>query len=188
MTLAADQTRRPNVVVRGLTKIYQSRRRSHVALDNVDLEVGGGELVVLLGPSGCGKTTLLRCIAGIEIPDRGDILINGRLVFSTEKRVNIPPEGRNLGMVFQSYALWPNMTVFENVAYPLRCGPRLAAGEIERRVREALHRVALDAHADNYPGQLSGGQQQRVSLARALVADWGLFVRRAAVQSRRQGA
>ena len=176
MTFAADETRRPDVVVRGLTKTYQSRRRTHVALDNVDLEVGGGDLVVLLGPSGCGKTTLLRCIAGLEIPDRGDILINGRLVFSAEKRVNIPPESRNLGMVFQSYALWPNMSVFENVAYPLRCGPRLAAGEIERRVREALHRVGLEMHADNYPGQLSGGQQQRVSLARALVADRGLVL------------
>ncbi|MFZ0839589.1 MAG: ABC transporter ATP-binding protein [Xanthobacteraceae bacterium] len=176
MTSGVDQTRRPNVVVRGLTKSYQSRRRTHVALDNIDVEVGGGDLVVLLGPSGCGKTTLLRCIAGLEIPDRGDILINDRLVFSAEKCVNIPPESRNLGMVFQSYALWPNMSVFENVGYPLRCGLRLAANEVERRVREALHRVGLEMHADNYPGQLSGGQQQRVSLARALVADRGLLL------------
>jgi iron(III) transport system ATP-binding protein len=176
MTCTADQARRPDVVVRGLTKTYQSARRTHVALDNVDLDVGGGDLVVLLGPSGCGKTTLLRCIAGLEIPDRGEILINGRLVFSAEKRVNLPPESRNLGMVFQSYALWPNMSVFENVAYPLRCGRRPAAGEIERRVREALHRVGLEIYADNYPGQLSGGQQQRVSLARALVADRGLVL------------
>jgi iron(III) transport system ATP-binding protein len=176
MNFAADQTRRPDVVVRGLSKTYQSRLRTHVALDNVDLEVGGGNLVVLLGPSGCGKTTLLRCIAGLEIPDRGEILINGRLVFSAEKHVNVPPEGRNLGMVFQSYALWPNMSVFENVGYPLRCGLRLAANEVERRVREALHRVGLEMHADNYPGQLSGGQQQRVSLARALVADRGLVL------------
>ena len=115
MTFAAEQMRRPNVIVRNLTKTYGLGRRSHVALDNVDLEVRGGELVVLLGPSGCGKTTLLRCIAGLEIPDQGDILIDDRLVFSAEKGVNIPPEGRNLGMVFQSYALWPNMSVFENV-------------------------------------------------------------------------
>jgi iron(III) transport system ATP-binding protein len=171
MTFAGEQMPRPNVVVRNLTKTYRSGRRTHVALDNVDLEVRGGELVVLLGPSGCGKTTLLRCIAGLETPDQGDILIDDRLVFSSEKRINVPPEGRNLGMVFQSYALWPNMSVFENVAYPLRSGPRLKGGEIERRVREALHRVGLETQADRHPGQLSGGQQQRVSLARALVAD-----------------
>jgi iron(III) transport system ATP-binding protein len=171
MTFATDQMGVVNVVVRSLTKIYQTRKRRHVALDNVDLDVGGGELVVLLGPSGCGKTTLLRCIAGLETPDLGEILINGRLVFSSKKRINLPPEARQLGMVFQSYALWPNMSVFENVAYPLRCGPRLGEADVTRRVRQALHRVGLETQAESYPGQLSGGQQQRVSLARALVAD-----------------
>ena len=165
----------PRVVVKNLTKIYRTRRGEHRALDNVSLEIGSGEFVVLLGPSGCGKTTLLRCVAGLETPDAGEISIDGRVVFSSEKRINLPPERRGLGMVFQSYALWPHLTVFENVAYPLREGgtPR---GDISIRVKEALERVALETYADAYPGHLSGGQQQRVALARAMVAAHGLVL------------
>jgi iron(III) transport system ATP-binding protein len=166
----------PYVVVRNLTKVFRTKRGEHTALDNVSIEIGAREFVVLLGPSGCGKTTLLRCIAGLERPDKGEILIDGKVVFSAEKRIELPPEKRNLGMVFQSYALWPHMTVFENVAYPLRSGRRLPDAELRKRVTEALARVGLDSYAVSYPGQLSGGQQQRVALARAIVATRGLVL------------
>jgi iron(III) transport system ATP-binding protein len=156
--------------------MFRTKRGEHVALDNVSIDIGAGEFVVLLGPSGCGKTTLLRCIAGLERPDSGEILIDGKVVFSSAKGIELPPEKRNLGMVFQSYALWPHMAVFKNVAYPLRSGRRAGVEEVQQRVTEALTRVGLESYAMSYPGQLSGGQQQRVARARAIVATPGLVL------------
>jgi iron(III) transport system ATP-binding protein len=160
----------PAIVAARVSKSFQTRGQPVKALDELSVEVAAGEFVVLLGPSGCGKTTLLRSVAGLEFPDAGDISIDGRLVYSKAKKISLPPEGRRLGMVFQSYALWPHMTVLENVAYPLTAvgTPRAEAGD---RVRRVLRTVNCDELTDRYPGQLSGGQQQRVALARAVVAE-----------------
>jgi iron(III) transport system ATP-binding protein len=165
----------PLVSIRDVRKSYRSRRDEPPALDGISLDIAPGEFVVLLGPSGCGKTTLLRCIAGLERPDEGEITIAGETVFSASRGIALPPEDRRLSMVFQSYALWPHMTAFENVAYPLR-NTRADRGEIQDRVREALRMVALESVRGDYPGQLSGGQQQRVALARAMVSNSGLVL------------
>jgi iron(III) transport system ATP-binding protein len=138
-------------------------------LRGVELRAQAGELVTLLGPSGCGKTTTLRCVAGLERPDAGTISIGGDRVASGDGGRFVAPERRNVGMVFQSYALWPHMTVFANVAYPLRVR-RAPRAEVAGRVREVLAAVGMDAHAERMPAQLSGGQAQRVALARAIVA------------------
>lgn len=132
-----------------------------VALDQVDLKVSPGELFFLLGPSGCGKTTALRVLAGFVLPDSGTIRIAG------EPMTGVPPYLRNTAMVFQHYALWPHLTVFENVAYGLRVR-KLAEPELRARTREALRLVHMEERAEDWPGELSGGQQQRVALARAL--------------------
>jgi iron(III) transport system ATP-binding protein len=137
-------------------------------LRGLDLEVEDRELVTLLGPSGCGKTTTLRCIAGLERPDGGEVRIGEDLVASPAGRVFVPPNRRDVGMVFQSYALWPHMSVFANVAYPLRVR-RLARGEVSSRVIEVLASVGMEQYARRPATDLSGGQQQRVALARALV-------------------
>ena len=138
------------------------------AVAGVDVAVAAGEFVTLLGPSGCGKSTLLRMIAGIETPDAGSIAIGGREVFAADSRLNVAPERRGLGMVFQSYAVWPHMTVEDNVGYPLR-RRRMSSEERRAKVAEVLDAVRLFGVAKRYPGQLSGGQQQRVALARAIV-------------------
>jgi iron(III) transport system ATP-binding protein len=151
--------------VRDLRKQFAAGRP---AVDGVAFHVPAGEIVVLLGPSGCGKTTTLRCIAGLEQPTAGRISIGGRLVSAPAEGVMVPPRLRNIGMVFQSYAVWPHMTVQQNVAYPLR-HRRLARGEIERRVGEALELVGLAEFAQRPVVALSGGQMQRVALARSLV-------------------
>lgn len=148
------------LVLGGLTKILGGR----VIIDNLHLVVKKGEMVSLLGPSGCGKTTTLRMIAGFLIPDKGDILLNGKDV------TLLGPEKRPSAMVFQNYALWPHMTVFNNVAYPLKVR-KLSKPEIEKRVHEALNLVNLMHHKDSRPSQISGGEQQRVALARALVQE-----------------
>jgi iron(III) transport system ATP-binding protein len=132
------------------------------ALDRLDLQIEAGELFFLLGPSGCGKTTLLRSLAGFYIPDAGQIL------FGNEDVTRLEPHKRNTGMMFQSYALWPHMTVAENVAFGLE-ERKVAKAEIKRRVGEALESVRMGPYADRRPNQLSGGQQQRIALARALV-------------------
>lgn len=138
------------------------------AVDDVSFRVAGGEIVVLLGPSGCGKTTTLRCVAGLEHPTGGSISIDGRVVSEPGRGVMVPPRLRNIGMVFQSYAVWPHMTVTQNVAYPLK-HRKLARDEIARRVGEVLQLVGLSAYASRPVVALSGGQMQRVALARALV-------------------
>jgi len=161
----------PSVRVQALVKHFVREDKTIVpAIDNVSLEVQPGEFVVLLGPSGCGKTTLLRSIAGLEKPDAGLIEIKNRKVFDSRAGLVVPPERRNISMIFQSYALWPHMTAFANVAYPLQS--RAAdKSTIEHRVREALGLVGIPELEKQYPGQMSGGQQQRVALARALVSN-----------------
>lgn len=161
----------PVLTIASLTKVFPAiGPASQPALNGVSFDVAQGEFFTLLGPSGCGKTTTLQCIAGLEVPSAGKITMGGQTVFSSEHHLMVPANKRDLGMVFQSYAIWPHMTVFENVAFPLIHGPRkVARSEIEPRVREALARVKLDHLADRPAPLLSGGQQQRVALARALV-------------------
>jgi iron(III) transport system ATP-binding protein len=142
------------------------------AVDGVSLDVPAGQMYTLLGPSGCGKTTTLRSIAGLERPDAGEIVVSGRVLFSSTRRVNLRANERGLGMVFQSYAIWPHMNVFRNVAFPLQVLPqraRPAKREIAERVGDVLRVVRLDHLADREATDLSGGQQQRLALARALV-------------------
>jgi iron(III) transport system ATP-binding protein len=137
-------------------------------LKNVSFTSAPGEIIALLGPSGSGKTTLLRCVAGLERPHQGRIAIGDRTLLDAARGIEVPAEQRGLGLVFQSYALWPHKTVFENVAYGLRLR-NVASGEVKRRVTEALGRLGLGHLGDRFPHQLSGGQQQRVAIARALV-------------------
>jgi len=140
------------------------------AVQNVSFEVPEGKLFTLLGPSGCGKTTTLRSIAGLEKPTAGEIEADGRLVYSSEKGIFVAPNRRNFGMVFQSYAIWPHMNVFQNAAFPLEVR-RLPKKDIRERVMRVLHTVALEDLADREATKLSGGQQQRLALARALVME-----------------
>jgi iron(III) transport system ATP-binding protein len=137
-------------------------------LKRVSLTIPAHSLVTLLGPSGCGKTTLLRLVAGLERPDAGALTIGERVVSDPARGVHVPPAGRRIGMVFQSYALWPHRRVWENVAYPLRTR-KTPPGELRDRVQQALSLVQLAPLAERFPGELSGGQQQRVALARAIV-------------------
>lgn len=155
-----ERSSEDGLVLKGLTKVLGGR----VIIDDLHLVVKKGEMVSLLGPSGCGKTTTLRMIAGFLIPDKGDILLNGKDI------TTLGPEKRPSAMVFQNYALWPHMTVFNNVAYPLKVR-KLSKSEIEKRVQGALEMVNLMHHKDSRPGQISGGEQQRVALARALVQE-----------------
>ena len=156
--------------VRDLRKTYISDQGPVEAVCGVSFEVQKGEIFTLLGPSGCGKSTTLRCIAGIETPNQGEIELGDHVVFSSPKRVNVPINERGTGMVFQSYAIWPHMSVFENVVFPLRHGPNKAPKKDWRpRAMQALERVQMASMADRPAPLLSGGQQQRVALARALV-------------------
>jgi iron(III) transport system ATP-binding protein len=139
-----------------------------LAVDAVDFVIPDGALATFLGPSGCGKTTTLRMVAGLERPTAGRITLGDEVVFDADRGLAVPAERREIGMVFQSYAIWPHMTVAGNVGFPLGIR-RLPRAEIERRVREVLALVQLDHYAERYPAQLSGGQQQRVALARAVV-------------------
>jgi iron(III) transport system ATP-binding protein len=153
-----------SVELKGLSKHYGSA----VAVDGVSLRVEHGQLVCLLGPSGCGKTTTLRLIAGFIEPSAGEIVVGGKVLSSPARTV--PPEGRNMSMIFQSYALWPHMTVAENVAYGLKIR-RLDTATVAAKLKAILSTTRLEPLAERYPGELSGGQQQRVSLARALVVE-----------------
>jgi iron(III) transport system ATP-binding protein len=155
--------------VQGILLESVSRRFGDTyAVDGIDLKVEKSEFVTLLGPSGCGKTTTLRIVAGLEENDDGRIKIGDRVVSDRKARIFVPPDHRQLGMVFQSYAIWPHMTVAENVGYPLRIRRRPAA-EVKSKVTEALRLVEMEAFADRPAPMLSGGQQQRVAIARALV-------------------
>jgi len=154
------------VSVRGLSKEYTGNNTP--AVDDISFEVDDGELLVLLGPSGCGKTTTLRMIAGLEEPDAGELWFGSTLVSSAERNAFMPIEKRNIGMVFQSYAIWPHMSVHDNVAYPLRVR-RVSRRLTEERVANALAIVGLEGLERRQATQLSGGQQQRVALARAIV-------------------
>ncbi len=155
------------VDVRGLTKSY-GKPSDGRAVSDISFSVPEGKLTTLLGPSGCGKTTTLRCIAGLERPDCAEISIAGEPVVSTSRGISVPPEKRGIGMVFQSYAVWPHMTVFDNVAFPLRMRGD-SRDKVQRQVNEVLELVGLHGLGGRYATKLSGGQQQRIALARALV-------------------
>ena len=137
------------------------------AVDDFSLDIEPGSFLTLLGPSGCGKTTLLRCVAGLEDPDGGEIYIGDKLVFSHSQGISVSPGQRNLGLVFQNYALWPHMTVYKNMTFALEI-KKLPKEEMEQRVTESLAEVQMEGYADRYPREMSGGQQQRIALARML--------------------
>ena len=147
----------------------------HQVLRALSLEIRHGECFTLLGPSGCGKTVLLRLIAGFELPDAGSIRIGDRLVSEAASRTSLPPDKRDLGVVFQDYAVWPHMNVFDNVAYPLKLA-KIAAKELHERVMDSIAMVNMKGLERRLPSELSGGQQQRVALARALVAKPSLML------------
>jgi iron(III) transport system ATP-binding protein len=164
-------TSEPTLKVRGLDKYYSSQRGSYHAARGVSFDIKEGEFYTLLGPSGCGKSTTLRCVAGLEHIDDGEISIGGVRVNSSASRIYVPPNRRDIGMVFQNYGIWPHMNVFDNVAFPItvsRC--RMKRQEVVRRTEEALNAVQLGHLSGRQATELSGGQQQRVALARALVA------------------
>jgi iron(III) transport system ATP-binding protein len=154
---------RPRIEVTGLVVRYGEA----IAVDGIGFDIAPGELVTLLGPSGCGKTTTLRAVAGLETPSSGSIRLNDETVYSAAERRNVPTEKRGVSMVFQSYAIWPHMTVFDNVAYGLRVR-KLPQAEVRQNVQRVLGLVQMQDFADRPAAKLSGGQQQRVAVARAI--------------------
>ena len=152
------------IEIRSITKSFGA---AEPAIKDITLNVKPGEILTLLGPSGCGKTTTLRALAGLETITDGEIVLEGKTIAAPRSRINVPPENRDLGMVFQSYALWPHMTIRQNLALGLKV-KKLEKTMIEKRVAESLDMVGLGEYADRSPSQLSGGQQQRVALARAI--------------------
>lgn len=156
-----------NIVLKNIIKRYN---KSYTAVNDLSLEINDGDFITLFGPSGCGKTTILRMIAGLEPPTSGEIYIDGKLVFSSAKGVDIPPEKRKVGYIFQNYALWPHMTVYNNIAFGLE-NMKWKKKKIQERVKELLKMLHLEGYEDRYPSELSGGQQQRVAMARTLVTN-----------------
>ncbi|MDP2719680.1 MAG: ABC transporter ATP-binding protein [Dehalococcoidia bacterium] len=160
------------ISVKNLVKTFETGRGDVLAVQNVSFEVEKGSFFTLLGPSGCGKSTTLRCVAGLEKPQSGEITVGNTVVYSSAKKILVPPNKRHIGMVFQSYAIWPHMTVFENVAFPLKIqGKHLSGKQIREKVGIALEQVRLGGLEERPAPQLSGGQQQRLALARALVRE-----------------
>ena len=151
------------ITIKNLTKRFGDL----AAVNNVSLTVEPGTFLTLLGPSGCGKTTLLRCIAGLEDPTEGEIYIGEKLVFSHSRGISLPPGERDLGLVFQNYALWPHMTVYKNITFALEI-QKMSRKEMDQRVHESLAEVQMEGFQDRYPREMSGGQQQRIALARML--------------------
>lgn len=165
------------ISIRRLHKRFHVSEGTVAAVRGLDLEIAEGELFVIVGASGSGKTTLLRCIAGLEAPDGGEIRIAGQVVSSDNPPLWVPPQRRKLGMVFQSYAVWPHLTVFQNIALPLAEGSqRIPRKDVANRVKEALRLVQLEEQADRPATLLSGGQQQRVALARAIAVNSRLLL------------
>ncbi|MEU3855144.1 ABC transporter ATP-binding protein [Streptomyces sp. NPDC029554] len=161
----------PELVVENLKKSFAG----NAVLEDINFTVNDGEFFTLLGPSGCGKSTTLSCVAGLEHPDSGTIRVGDQIFFDGDPRTAVPPESRNLGLVFQSYALWPHMTIAYNLALPLKLR-KVSKAEQKRLVDEALDKVDMLHLRDRYPHQLSGGQQQRVALARGIVYAPGVLL------------
>ena len=158
------------IEISNLNKEFETEKAKVKAVDGVSLTIPEGKLFTLLGPSGCGKSTTLRCVAGLEKPEGGEIKLGDDILYSSLKNLFVPAHKRDIGMVFQSYAIWPHMKVFDNVAYPLKI-KRLSKDMIREKVQKTLKTVGLEGLEDRLAPQLSGGQQQRVSLARALVKE-----------------
>ena len=155
-----------DIVLKDITK----RFGKSVAVDNLNLTIADGDFITLLGPSGCGKTTTLRMIAGLETPTEGEIWIDGKCVFSAEKGINVPPSKRDVGFLFQNYALWPHMTVYQNISFGLE-NMKWPKDRIRKKVDELLKMLKIEEFEKRYPSELSGGQQQRVAIARTLATE-----------------
>lgn len=160
-----------HLMINKLTAAYNN----DVIIENLDLSVGKGDLAVILGPSGCGKSTLLNVVSGLLEPREGEVFFQGRCLYSSEKRINTKVEKRNIGFVFQDYALWPHMTVYGNIAYPLKAR-KLSRTETRKRVMEVLEMVGLEHKIRSYPGELSGGEKQRTALARVIALNPSLIL------------
>ncbi|MFE5703430.1 ABC transporter ATP-binding protein [Rhodococcus koreensis] len=173
---SAGPTAPPGVVIRDLVKSFVRVDGTEVrAIDEISIDVEPGEFLILLGPSGCGKTTLLRAISGLDEPNSGSIRINGTPVYDSASRCSVAPERRPIGMVFQSYGLWPHMSVRANIAYPLK-NRKMPKAEIKKQVERVAAMVGITPVLEQYPTQLSGGQQQRVAVARAIVSTRSLLL------------
>ena len=155
----------PEIILKNVRKEFGNK---FVAVDNLNMVIEDRSFITLLGPSGCGKTTTLRMIAGLETPTSGQIIIDGVTVFDAEKGINVPPDKRDVGFLFQNYALWPHMTVYKNIAFGLE-NLKWPKDKIAERVEELLKMLKIEQFGSRYPSELSGGQQQRVAIARALV-------------------
>ncbi|MCR5844632.1 MAG: ABC transporter ATP-binding protein [Oscillospiraceae bacterium] len=153
----------PEIILKNVSKSFGKV----VAVDELNLQILNNSFITLLGPSGCGKTTILRMIAGLETPTEGRITIGGKVVFDSERSINLPPDKRNVGFLFQNYALWPHMTVYQNIAFGLE-NMKWERKKINDRVRELLTMLRIEHYESRYPNELSGGQQQRVAIARTL--------------------
>ena len=166
MKKGSEDKTMPKIILKNVTKLFGKA----VAVDCLNLEINDGDFVTLLGPSGCGKTTTLRMIAGLESPTEGEIYIGDKLVFSHQKGIDISPDKRNIGFLFQNYALWPHLTTYKNIAFGLE-NLKWNKKRISERVHELLEMMNIVEYADRYPSELSGGQQQRVAIARTLATN-----------------
>lgn len=159
------------IIIKNLTKAFGDV----LAVNDVSLTIEPGTFLTLLGPSGCGKTTLLRCISGLEDPNEGEIYVGNKLIYSHTKGISLPPGERDLGLVFQNYALWPHMNVYKNITFALEI-QKLSKDDMDKRVKEALAEVKMSGYEDRYPREMSGGQQQRIALARMLAYSPKVFL------------